>query len=316
MNLRIFFTTDIHGSETCFLKFLNAAKAYKADILIFGGDITGKVIVPIVKGQDSYFHATFLGDKYKLRDEDELESFRKKVRGSGFYPYCTDSSGLKELDDEDKFNKVFSQLVCESIQKWIDIADERLKDSRVKCFISAGNDDSFIVDSILENSQHIIHPEGKVVNIDPLHEMISCGFANITPWRCPRDIPEEELANKIETMASKVQDMRNCIFNLHCPPYNTLIDQAPKLDEKMRPVLVPGGDYEMIPVGSSSIFKAIEKYQPLLSLHGHIHEARGIFKIGRTLCVNPGSEYQEGVLRGFLVDISPKGIADYIFTSG
>jgi hypothetical protein len=313
---RLFFSTDIHGSETCFLKFLNAGEAYKADVLIMGGDITGKMIVPVVEGRDGSFSVEFLGEKYELRREGEIESLEKKIRGVGYYPYRVDSSGLEELSDRTKFDKIFSQLMCKRIRKWVDIADERLENSGIKCFMSPGNDDSFDIDAVFKKSKHVIYPEGKVVNIDSSHEMISCGFSNITPWRCPRDIPEEELAKKIEKMASEVKDMKNCIFNMHCPPSNTLIDQAPKLDKDMKPVLVPGGDYEMISVGSIAVREAIEEYQPLLSLHGHIHEARGIFKIGRTLCTNPGSEYTEGILRGFLIDISPRGIIDYILTSG
>ena len=116
-------------------------------------------------------------------------------------------------------------------------------------------------------------------------------------------------------MASSVQDMPNCIFNLHCPPFDTGIDQAPLLDEELRPRIGIQG-VEMAPVGCQAVRQAIEHYQPLLGLHGHIHESKGVASLGRTLCINPGSEYSEGVLRGALVTIKKGKVVSHMFTSG
>jgi hypothetical protein len=313
---RLFFSTDVHGSEKCFKKFVNAGKFYKADVLIMGGDLTGKMIIPIVKQSNEKYTAQLLGENYVIK-EDEVDNFERKVKSIGFYPFVTSQEKMKELQsDPKKVDDLFKRLICNSIKEWIHLAEERLRNTGIKCFISAGNDDSFYIDEILKKSDYIIYPEGKVMYIDDDHEMISMGYANITPWKCPRDIPEEELHKKIEDMASQVKNISNCIFNFHCPPVNTSIDQAPKLDEEMRPVLQPGGKPEMASVGSISIRKAIEKYQPLLGLHGHIHESKGFCRIGRTFCVNPGTEYSEGILRGFLVKISDKGLGDYMFTTG
>ena len=44
--LRIFFATDVHGSERCFRKFLAAATVYEAEVLLLGGDVAGKGLVP------------------------------------------------------------------------------------------------------------------------------------------------------------------------------------------------------------------------------------------------------------------------------
>ncbi|MEM2517675.1 MAG: phosphoesterase, partial [Candidatus Bathyarchaeia archaeon] len=104
---------------------------------------------------------------------------------------------------------------------------------------------------------------------------------------------------------------KNSIFNLHCPPINTLLDIAPKLDKDLKVSL-----RETIAAGSAAVRKAIEKYQPLLGLHGHIHESRGIEKIGRTLCINPGSEYTEGILRAIVVDLGKDNIKNNFFISG
>jgi len=314
---RLFFATDVHGSERCFRKFLNAGKAYNADVLILGGDLTGKMLVPIVEHERDKFSASFLGDEYHLSGSQEVEAVEKNIRAVGCYPYRTTPDEIEGFsNDKGKLAEVFSELMITSIQEWMDIADSRLRGTGIKCFVSPGNDDILAIDGALRSSESVINPEGRVVKIDESHEMISCGFANMTPWKCPRDISDEELAGKIEEMTSKVKNMGNCIFNLHCPPHGSGLDEGPKLDETLKPVLGPGGDVQMIPTGSISVRRAIERWQPLLSLHGHIHESRGVLRIGRTLCANPGSEYTEGILRGFLVDLSPEGIIDYIPTSG
>jgi len=315
--IRIFFATDIHGSEKCFMKFINAAKFYKANVLILGGDLTGKMFVPMVKHPDGTYSARFLGASHVIKAGGELESLEKRIRDVGYYPYRTDLEEMTLLEaDQARVEKVFDQLMRESIEKWLMVANERLKGTGIRCFISAGNDDKHSIDSILEESGYTIYPEGKVIPIDEHHEMISCGYSNITPWRCPRDITEEELLKKIDDMAANVKAMNSCIFNLHCPPYGTTIDSAPKLDDKMKPVMAPGGSPLMVSVGSKAVRQAIERYRPQLGLHGHIHESKGTFKIGRTLCINPGSEYTEGILKGFLVDLTEKGLTDYMFTAG
>jgi hypothetical protein len=310
-----FFTTDVHGAERVFKKFLNAGKIYKANVIILGGDITGKMIVPIVEQPDGSFTARFLDMDYSLKPDD-LGPFEEKVRAIGYYTYRTDPREFEELRaDEAKLDELFTRLMVETMQKWVQLAEERLKGTNIKCFISPGNDDRYCIDPLLENSDHIICPEGKVVNIDDQHEMMSTGHTNITPWKCPRDIPEDELHRLIEEMTSKVKNMKNCIFNFHCPPFDTTIDYAPKLNENLQPTTGRDGKYEMIPAGSTAVRGAIEKHQPLLGLHGHIHEGRGVFKLGRTLCINPSSEYTEGVLRGVVIDLSDKGVG-YLLTSG
>jgi len=307
----------VHGSEKVFLKFLNAAKFYKADVINLCGDLTGKVIVPIVEQPDGSYKAKFLGTEVIVKTKDELENLIKNIRFNGQYPYITNPQEKEELDNNPKkVEELFKRLMIENIERWIRIAEERLRNTNVKCFIMPGNDDALEIDAVFRkiSSDYVINPEGIVVEIDKHHEMISTGYSNITPWKAPRDIPEEELAKKIEEMVSQVKDINNCIFNFHCPPYDTRIDYAPKLDEQFRPKISPAGGFEMIPAGSISVRRAIEKHQPLLGLHGHIHESPGVFKLGRTLCINPGSEYTEGILRGALIRIEYNKIKSYILT--
>jgi hypothetical protein len=313
---RIYFTSDVHGSEICFLKFVNAAKTYKANALILGGDITGKMIVPIVEQPDGTFAATYLGTTRTMKTIEERDALEKTIRHSGYYPYRTNPPEVEKLQaDKKSLDELFSAIMAEGIKRWVSIAEERLKGTNVKCYISPGNDDRFNIDEILKASSVVQCPEDEVVWLDEHHEMITSAWTNPSPWNSPRETSEEKLFEIFDRMASKVTRMQNCIFNLHCPPFDTPLDEAPELDKTLKPI-VRGGEMSMVHVGSKAVRQVIETYQPFLGLHGHIHEARGFVKIGRTLCINPGSEYGEGVLRGALLNIDEKGLKSHLLTQG
>jgi Icc-related predicted phosphoesterase len=313
---RIFFTSDVHGSEVCFSKFLNAAKFYNADVLILGGDITGKMIVPLVQASDGTWSGEFLGANQIAKTQPELEALEKNIRFSGYYPYRTVPSEMEKLQNDKKLvDELFSKVMVEGIRRWVSLAEERLKGTKVKCYISPGNDDRRDVDDVLKASSYVLYPEDQVVMVDDYHEMITTAWVNYTPWHSPRETSEEKITEILNPMISKVEHMENCIFNLHCPPYNTPIDVAPDLDENLKPK-VTGGGVTMIHVGSVAVRNAIEQRQPLLGIHGHIHESHGFVKIGRTICINPGSEYGEGILRGALINIEEKKVKSYMLTQG
>ena len=316
MNTRVFFVTDVHGSERCFRKFLNAGKFYKANVVMLAGDITGKMIVTIVNQPDGTYLSSYAGSDIRCKSEAEVQDLEKSIRDSGCYACRTEPNEMASLEaDKSKVNELFTKLMVDTVVRWVQMAEERLRDTGIKCFISPGNDDRWEVDNALNKSTIIINPEEKVVELDQHHEMITLGLTNHTPWNSPREFEEPELAERIDKMAAGVKNMENCIFNLHCPPYGTVIDPAPKLDETLKPVL-SGGQVIMAPAGSTAVRDAIKKHQPLVGLHGHIHESKGVASIGRTKCFNPGSEYGEGVLRGLLLDLTEKGIKSYLFTSG
>jgi hypothetical protein len=315
--MRVYFTTDVHGSEVCFKKFVNAGKFYKANVAILGGDITGKAVIPIMEKPDGTFHCKFLGESLRVKKGKELDNLMQRIKAIGYYPYPTSPSETEELSqNHEKLEAVFLELTKESVRRWVEIAEERLRNTGIKCYVSPGNDDSYSIDPILNESEYVINPDGKIVTINGDIEMISLGNANITPWNCPRDIPEEKLFQKIDNLASQLKNTEKSIFNIHVPPYGSGIDSAPELDQELRPKLEPGGSFKMISVGSKAVHETILKYQPLLGLHGHIHESKGFIKLGRTLCLNPGSEYQEGILRGVLVQLSDGKIKDFMFVSG
>jgi hypothetical protein len=313
---KVFFATDLHGSEKCYLKFLNAAKFYQADTVIMGGDITGKMLIPVIKDRDGKYHATFLGSKHTISKESEVEDLQRRIRFAGYYPYLTDVDEMQRLQgDEEKVHSIFVQVMLSTVKRWVDLAEERLKTTGTKIYITGGNDDLSEVEGIIGKSDYIIDPEDKIVKIDGKYEMISTGWSNPTPWKTPRECSEEELWQKIEKMAAQVNDVKNAIFNLHVPPIDSGLDTCPKLDENLKPVIA-GGEMVMMGGGSSSVRKAIEKYQPLLGLHGHIHESKGFVKIGQTLCLNPGSEYSEGILRGALVELGNGSVKNFLLTQG
>ncbi len=297
---RILFATDMHGSEGVWRKFLNASAMLKVDVAICGGDLTGKMIVPIVEhknGKYSYYH---LKKTYTI-DSSEIEKAMKDIKGIGYYPYVTTESEYEEMTkNPKKVDEVFHKVMLSTLKDWLDLIPEKLpKETRV--IVCPGNDDRFPVDDLVNNHKHVINGEGKVIEIDDQHEMISCGWVNPSPWKTTREEEEDKLEERLEKYISQLKNVENAIFNFHAPPYQTKLDEAPLLDKDLNPI-IQGGRVIMVPVGSKAVRKMIEKYQPFLGLHGHIHEASGSMKIGRTYCVNPGSEYAEGILRAFLIE--------------
>ncbi len=202
-----------------------------------------------------------------------------------------------------------------SLDRWLDMADGKLRGGAIPCILNGGNDDIFEIDPILESAPSVTFAEGKVIDLAGSgFTMISMGYTNPTPWDTHREAPEEELAARIDAIAAQVPDMNRTVFNFHAPPYGTGLDEAPELDATMRPT---HGGAVMKPVGSTAVRDAILKYQPPLSVHGHIHESRGVAKLGRTRTVNPGSSYGDGVLQAALIDINPKnGKVKYVLVNG
>lgn len=316
MNTRIFYVTDLHGSEICFNKFVSAATFYKADVIINAGDLTGKMLVPISEKPDGTYSSWFMGSEVITKSEKEAADIELKIRNSGYYPFRTTPEELTVLDqDKKKLDDLFTKIMVDNVKRWVDFAAETLKGSKVKCFISPGNDDRWEIDKSLDSSDTIMNPELKVVDVDGYHEMISLGWANHTPWNSPREFDEDKLLAKMEELIAQLKHKENSIFNFHCPPYSTGIDSAPMLDSTKKPI-TSGGQVMMGPVGSTATRDVIMKHQPLVGLHGHIHESKGQVALGKTKCFNPGSEYGTGILKGLILNLSEKGIKSYIFTSG
>jgi len=310
----IFFATDIHGSDICWSKFLNAGKFYNADKLILGGDMTGKAVVPFIHQGGKNYRATLLEQVFDITNEDELADIQKRVRSRGYYPYMTTPDEIAELEkDPRRVSEIFLQEVLKVVQQWMDLADKKLEGTDLKVYCSPGNDDMFEVDDIVRSCKRVLLVEGMVTQLDDHHEMVASGWSNRTPWNTHREEDEDQLKTRYAMMTSNLKDPRNAIFNIHVPPYKSQLDEAPELDKDLRPVLAGNS---MKPVGSTALRESIEKIKPLLGLHGHIHEGRGSSRIGKTLCINPGSMYEQGTLLGTIVRLGRNKVEDYVLTTG
>ena len=318
---RLFFATDIHGSERTYRKFINAGKFYGVDAIVMGGDISGKLLIPIIREANGNYRATLQGTVQHFATDDELKQLQDRLGLLGFYWQVMDEDEYKTLAaDPAQVDRLFHQLARKRLSEWVDLAETRLKGTGIRCYVTGGNDDDPEVLEAIHgaNQESFFACEAKVVQIDDDHTMASVGFSNPTPWKTPREIPDEKLGEIIEEMCAQVQDFEHCIFNFHVPPIDSTLDSCPKLDTSTDPPtpVTSAGQIVFAGAGSPAVRKAIEKYQPMLGLHGHIHESQGMVKIGRTTCMNPGSEYGEGVLRGCLVNIAGGQVESHQMTRG
>jgi Icc-related predicted phosphoesterase len=317
---RLFYAADLHGSQPTFRKFLNAASFYEVDVLVFGGDLMGKALVPIVR-RDGVFRASFQG-----RDEEfevgGLADFVKAVEQTGFYwqVFDDDEYAAVESDPLAK-HESFRRLASARLEEWLALAEERLDGSGIRLWMTGGNDDEPAVLETLDrhDGEHVLASEGRLIELDDEHTMVTVGLSSPTPWDTPREASEEDIAAAIDASAAMVPDLSRCVFNLHCPPKDTPIDTCLKLEvrpgELPRPVR-DAGRFVTTGGGSTAVREAIVRYQPLVGLHGHIHESGGRFRMGRTQTFNPGSEYGQGVLQGVIVSLQDGRLASYQHTQG
>lgn len=318
---RLFYATDLHGSERTYRKFLNAGKFYQAQVLIMGGDIIGKIAVPIIQESAGRYRATLQGSIESIESEEALKALLDRIGMLGWYAKVMTEEEFREISaDRAKVDALFHQLARQRLESWIELSETRLGGTGIKCYVTGGNDDYPDVLEVMKTSgaQTFIDCEGVVVPLDDQHTMISVGNSTLTPWKTPREVTDEELGRIIDGMIAKVTDMTNCVFNFHDPPKDSTLDTCPELDWNTDPPapIVKAGQLVMHGAGSASVRKAIETHQPVLGLHGHIHESAGAAHLGRTLCVNPGSEYGEGRLRGVLVNLAGGKVDGYQMTSG
>ncbi len=316
MTMRIYFATDIHGSEVCWRKFLNAAKFYDVDTLILGGDVSGKAVVPVVAHPGGGFLVRqFTGDRH-LTPEETAEA-ETRIRDMGFYPYRTTDEELDATwDRPEAVDQVFLALMRQTLTRWLDLAEQRLAGTGIRLYAMTGNDDQPELQQMLREAPVLTETEDSLLDLGEGIQMISFGYSNPTPWNTPRELDDDEIERRIEKMALRVDRPGRAVFNLHVPPARTSIDKAPALDASLKPV-VKGGAMVMQSVGSEGVRRILERHQPMLGLHGHIHESRGAVRLGGTLSINPGSEYGDGILRGAVLELDGKrGVRHYQLPSG
>ncbi|HPF44500.1 MAG TPA: metallophosphoesterase [Syntrophomonadaceae bacterium] len=312
--MKIFYAADIHAAETTFRKFTNAGPFYKADLVIYGGDFCGKMVVPIINKGNNRYEATYYGSTVVLKGDSEIPDLKKTLRDAGFYFTDLTEAELNKITKED-VERITKEEQMKRLSEWVELMDQRFAKNKIPCIVTPGNDDPLYIDEALEKLSYVKNGDGKVIEVNGF-EVLSLSYAHPTIFKFPRDISEEELAAKIDALAAQVKDMKKCIFNLHIPPYDTDLDQDTLYDEDLNPIL-DGDALASGATGSKAVRAAIEKYQPMLSLHGHVHNSRGVTVIGKTVCINPGSEYDQALLKGALIEVSAGGqIVKHLLTAG
>lgn len=303
--LRCYMCSDLHAANRAYRKLLNAVKLnqYEAQVVLIAGDLTGKAIVPIIQQGNGRYTATFLDQDYNVEAGEELQKLANNISDIGYYPHVTTPDEVAELSsDAEKMKELFRQKMIERVGEWVALAEERIGKSGVQFYMMPGNDDDRGVDEMIARSSYVVNPVGKTIRLNDYHEMISFDYANPTPWHTPREWSEDEYYERVKTAAATLQDAHRAVFMIHVPPFDSGLDTAPELDKNLRP-RVTMGDVLRVPVGSTGVRRAIQELQPLVSVHGHVHEAPGQAKIGRTTCFNAGSEAPQGILRGFVFDL-------------
>lgn len=313
--IRLIQAADFHGSEAAFRKFLAAVKHHRAQHAIISGDLTGKAIVPIIAAGGRH-EAWLFGNREVAETAAELERLRAKIARVGFYDHVCEADEARALEaDRERLHALFVEKMNARLEAWLTLAAEHLEPLRVPLWVIPGNDDDPSVDPVLDAAQYARNVDHQVVEIDEHHELVSLGDTSMTPWECPRDYPEEHMEVVVKELLERVRNPEGAIFNFHCPPRDTKIDQCPALNERLE-IRHEAGQVLMTSAGSAAIRRGVEELQPLLSLHGHIHEARGVHRIGRTLALNPGSEYAEGVMRAAIINLEPRRVKGYLLISG
>jgi len=308
---RYLFASDLHASDLAFRKFISVALQYKVNVAVTD-ELTGKFIIPAMKQNDGSVQFQFRDETVTARTDAERKAEENKAANVGNYVYyCTAEEYEEMKNKKDALDELFNKMVSDRLSRWITLAEEKLKGKIDALVMMPGNDDEPYIDDVLAKSSWILNPDGKVIKLLG-NEVLCLGLANMTPWKCPRDVEEDVIEKHLEQLCGEVKDWAHAVMITHVPPYNTKIDHAPKLDDKFN-VVYSGGAPVMIPVGSTAVRKIIEKYQPLLGLHGHLHEGKGIDRIGRTTLINSGSEYYKGLLSAALVNLEDDKVKGYMF---
>jgi Icc-related predicted phosphoesterase len=312
--LRLYYASDIHGTEVLWRKFLHAPRIYEAPVIVMGGDVTGKAVIPLVE-EGGAIVAELFGQPVRATTPEEQAELEHRIRSNGMYPHVMSAREVErvaELTVEER-EAWFAEVMLVTFERWMALAEERLEDPGVRCFVMPGNDDPPGVEEAIERAARVEACDERIVDFGA-YTMLSLGYSNITPFDSPRELEEAEIYRRVEALAGQIDDLRRCVFNLHVPPFASELDSAPQLDENLR-VVATAGQANMIPVGSTAVRELIERFQPLLALHGHVHESRGATRIGRTLCINPGSDYHTGRISGALLYLKDDR-ADYQFVVG
>ena len=313
--IRLLYGSDFHGSDAVFRKFLASGIQYKANALMVGGDVTGKAMIPVRHLGGGRYEAQLLGADRKATTPDELEMLKKAIGQVGFYPIVLEPDEADELEgDPAKMGARFEKEMCQRVRDWMTLADEKLTPHNITLYFMAGNDDLYSIDSVVEEFKSIRNPDMRRYELDGGYEVVGLSNANLTPWLCARDVEESEIARKLDELAALVRRPEQAICMLHVPPFKSGLDTCPDLDENLK-IITQGGQVVMKSAGSSAVKSFIEKFQPMLTLHGPIHESPGHTRSGRTLMINAGSEYAEGIMKAAIINLENGKVKGHMLVS-
>lgn len=310
--IRLMCASDFHGSDAVFRKYISACLEYEADAAIVAGDLVGKAIVPLIHKGNGVYEGYLFDNKETASTSVELEKIKQKISNVGFYPVEMEQDEANEIADKPKkFEDMFHKVMIDRLAQWMELAEKHLGGKGIPLYLIPGNDDDPIIDSIISGHPGIINLDGNKFWFRDTYELIGMAESNITPWNCVRDVEEDKLGEKISRLVAMLEKPESSIWVFHIPPFDSLLDVCPVLDANLK-MVTEGGQVLVKSVGSTSVRKAIEQYAPLLSIHGHIHESAGVRKVGKTLSINAGSEYAEGIMRSVMVNIEQNKIKGYM----
>ena len=312
---RILYGSDFHGSDAVFRKFLASGIQYKASTLIVGGDVTGKAMIPAIHQGGGRYVAHVFGEMLSGTTPEELDKVKKKISSVGFYPIVLEKDEAAELEGSpEKMGQRFEQEMCQRVREWMTLAEEKLTPLGITLYFMPGNDDLFSIDKVIDEFEHVHNPDMACFEIEGGYDIVGCSHANMTPWKCARDLEEDELKAKLDILEEIVRKPETTIAVLHVPPYASSLDTCPELDKNLK-IITSGGQVVMKSAGSPAVKAFIDKVQPMLSLHGHIHESPGHVRIGRTLAINAGSEYAEGIMKAAIVNLENGKVKGHLLVS-
>jgi Icc-related predicted phosphoesterase len=154
---------------------------------------------------------------------------------------------------------------------------ELVKKSGVPSLAIPGNCDPKSILKVLDKYGMNLH--GKCEKLGEVN-FVGLGGSNLTPFNTPFELNEVEIQE--ELAAASCDTDKRLVLVTHAPPFGTKTDK------------IQAGTH----VGSKSVRQYIEQKQPMVALCAHVHEARGIDQLGRTLVVNPGP-----ITKGFAAEV-------------
>jgi Icc-related predicted phosphoesterase len=313
---RILYGSDFHGSDIVYRIFIGSALQYKANVLIVGGDVTGKAMIPVIHQGSGNYHTSLFGNDLTASNADEIDKVKKSISNVGFYPIVLEKDEAAELESNtEKMSARFEQEMCQRVREWMVLAEEKLVPQKISMYFMPGNDDLASIDETISEFKHVHNPDMQHFELEGGYELVGNSNANMTPWVCARDIEEESLTQKLDELANMIQNPDRTVAVLHVPPYGSGLDSCPDLDENLK-IITQGGQVVMKSAGSTAVKTFIEKVQPMLTLHGHIHESPGHTRNGRTLSINAGSEYAEGIMKAAIINLENGKVKGHLLISG